>query len=451
MTQFKDAPIFDADQHMYETPDALTRYLPKEFLPKVQFVQIGRHTRIAILNKITDYMPNPTFERVAAPGAHEKFYSGQNPEGLSMREMSGRGIDTPPGARNPEDRIAELDRQGVDACLNYPTLANLVEHSAAEDPDLTVAIIHALNQWMLEHWGFSHANRVYSTPVLNLGIVDEARRELAYILENGAKVALIKPAPVNGYKGWRSPALPEFDPFWRDVEDAGLPIVLHASQPPLQEYIDKWEPPSTSSAFEMSAFKWTALGHREIADMLTSLICHGTLDPVPEAAHRQRGERQRVDQAAVRRPAVDVQQDAAELPRASTRGVPPQHLGQPVLGRLGCGCGADGRVGQGDVRLGLATSRRPGRAQAVLAVRRGHGHSAHLRLHGRQRPPLHGPAAGQPRPGGNQAARNGERLSALWRLPTAGADHDDGHRHRLGAAVMPAVPGAVLNVDVAGA
>ena len=120
----------------------------------MQFVQIGKRTRIAILNKITDYMPNPTFERVAAPGAHEKFYSGQNPEGLSMREMSGRGIDTPPGARNPEDRIAELDRQGVDAALNYPTLANLVEHSAAEDPDLTVAIIHALNQWMLEHWGY---------------------------------------------------------------------------------------------------------------------------------------------------------------------------------------------------------------------------------------------------------------------------------------------------------
>ena len=87
---------------------------------------------------------------------------------------------------------------------------------------------------------------------------------------------------MNGYKGWRSPALPEFDPFWRDVEDAGLPIVLHASQPPLQEYIDKWEPPSTSSAFEMSAFKWTALGHREIADMLTSLICHGTLTRFPK-------------------------------------------------------------------------------------------------------------------------------------------------------------------------
>src|SRR3984893_9958556 len=282
MTQFTDAPIFDADQHMYETPDALTRYLPEQFRPKVQFVQIGRHTRIAILNKITDYMPNPTFDRDAAPGAHEKSHSGQTPEGLSMREMSGRGIDTPPGARNPEDRIAELDRQGVDATLNYPTLANLVEHSSAEDPDLTVAIIHALNQWMLEHWGFTHANRIYSTPVLNLGLVDEARRELEYILENGAKVALIKPGPVNGIRGWRSPALPEFDPFWRDVEAAGLPIVLHASYPPLDDYIAKWEPPHTQNFMAQRAFRWMALGHREITDMITSLICHATLTRFPK-------------------------------------------------------------------------------------------------------------------------------------------------------------------------
>ncbi|EUA51472.1 amidohydrolase family domain protein [Mycobacterium xenopi 3993] len=97
MTQFTEAPIFDADQHMYETPEALTKYLPDRFRKAVQFVQVGRHTRIAILNKITEYIPNPTFERVAAPGAHERFYSGQNPEGLTMRQMTG----TPIEARQP--------------------------------------------------------------------------------------------------------------------------------------------------------------------------------------------------------------------------------------------------------------------------------------------------------------------------------------------------------------
>src|SRR5437588_2145385 len=127
MRPFTEAPIFDADQHMYETPDALTKFLPERFAKAVQFVQIGRRTRIAILGKITEFIPNPTFERVAAPGAHELFYSGQNKEGKSLRELTGEPIEALPAFREPEPRIAALDEQGVDEALVFPTLANLVE------------------------------------------------------------------------------------------------------------------------------------------------------------------------------------------------------------------------------------------------------------------------------------------------------------------------------------
>ncbi|NED60212.1 amidohydrolase, partial [Streptomyces sp. SID10244] len=126
-----------------ETAEALTKYLPEQYRQAVQYVQIGRHTRIAINGRITDFIPNPTFDRVAAPGAHEKFFAGENTEGLTLREMQGKAIEAPAATRNPEDRVVELDRQGVRECLNYPTLASLVEHSAADDPELTLAIIHA--------------------------------------------------------------------------------------------------------------------------------------------------------------------------------------------------------------------------------------------------------------------------------------------------------------------
>lgn len=277
-----DTPIFDADQHMYELPEALTKFLPDRYRRAVQFVQVGKRTQVSIMNKITDYIPNPTFDRVAAPGTHEKYYASRNTEGLTLRELTGTPIDSIPEFRNPADRVKELDRQGVEQCLNYPTLANLVEHAAASDPELTAAVIHAINQWMHEHWEFAYANRVFSTPVITLGLLDEALREIDYVLQAGAKVALIRSAPVNGFRGWRSPALPEFDPFWREVEAAGLPIVFHLSQPPLQEYIETWEPSDTQSAFENSAFKAVTMGHRDIADMLTSLICHGTLTRFPK-------------------------------------------------------------------------------------------------------------------------------------------------------------------------
>jgi predicted TIM-barrel fold metal-dependent hydrolase len=281
VTQFTDAPIFDADTHMYETPDALTKYLPEKYQKAVQFVQVGRRTRIAIRNKITEYIPNPTFDKVAAPGAHEKFYAGQNSEGLSLREMQGKAIEAQPAFRRPEPRIEAIDEQGVAEALVYPTLANLVEHSAAEDPELVVAMIHALNQWMLETWGFTHEGRLFMTPVINLGLVEEGQRELDYVLQNGAKAVLIKPAPVKGFRGWRSPALAEFDPFWRDLDAAGIPAILHASQPPLDDYVNMWEPPDTNNFMDMSAFRWVALGHREISDMIASLICHGTFTRFP--------------------------------------------------------------------------------------------------------------------------------------------------------------------------
>ncbi|MET4430458.1 MULTISPECIES: amidohydrolase family protein [unclassified Mycolicibacterium] len=280
--QFRDAPVFDADQHMYETGDALIKYLPEKYRRAVQYAQFGKQTRIVINNHVTDFIPNPTFERVAAPGAHEKFFAGENTEGQTLREMQGKAIEAPAATRNPGDRVTELDRQGVVEALNYPTLGSLVEHSSADDPALTLAIIHALNEWIHEHWSFNYDNRVFTTPIINLSEVDAAQRELAWLLERGAKVALIKPGPVNGLHGWRSPALSEFDPFWRDVEAAGLPIVLHASYPPLDDYVSRWEPPHTQNFMAQSAFRWMVLGHREIADMITSLICHGTLTRFPK-------------------------------------------------------------------------------------------------------------------------------------------------------------------------
>jgi predicted TIM-barrel fold metal-dependent hydrolase len=282
LAPIEHAPIFDADQHLYETAAALTRHLPERYRRDVQFVQVGRRTRIAILGRITEYIPNPTFDRVAAPGAHEKFYAGTNTEGKTLRELTGEPIESIPAFREPGPRLQALDAQGVAETFVFPTLANLVEHSAAEEPELVIAVIHALNRWMLEEWGYTYRDRLFMTPVVTLALVEEAQRELAYLLDNGARAILIKPAPVKGLHGWRSPASPEFDPFWRDVQTAGIPVVLHASQPPLTSYADRWEPPKTNNFMQQSALRYMLLGHREIADMIAALICQGTLTRFPQ-------------------------------------------------------------------------------------------------------------------------------------------------------------------------
>src|SRR5882724_1356948 len=105
--------VFDADNHLYETPDALTKYLPAKYRAAIQWVEVRGRTRIAINGKITEFMPNPTFEKVAAPGAHADFYAGKNPKGLTLREMGGKPIECLAAFREPAARLAKLDEQGV--------------------------------------------------------------------------------------------------------------------------------------------------------------------------------------------------------------------------------------------------------------------------------------------------------------------------------------------------
>ena len=66
-----DYPVFDADNHMYEQADAFTRYLPDEYKNAVKVVQINGRDKLVIKGTISEYIPNPTFTKVARPGAQE--------------------------------------------------------------------------------------------------------------------------------------------------------------------------------------------------------------------------------------------------------------------------------------------------------------------------------------------------------------------------------------------
>jgi predicted TIM-barrel fold metal-dependent hydrolase len=272
--------IFDADNHMYENPDALTKYLPAKHAGVIEFVQIRGRTRIALQGHITDYIPNPTFDRVAAPGKHVKYFSGDNPEGLTLRQMTGEPITSPPSFRAPAPRLELLDQQGVERTLMFPTLCNLVEQRLV-GPDVTADVIHAFNQWMHEHWTFDFKDRIFAMPVLPMGLVDRAIAELEWVLERGAKGVLIRPAPAIGHEGSRSIAMPEYDPFWARVQEAGIPIMVHATDSVITPYVNLWEPERTQSAFQYSTFRKMAMGHRDIYDFLSSLICHGALTRFP--------------------------------------------------------------------------------------------------------------------------------------------------------------------------
>jgi predicted TIM-barrel fold metal-dependent hydrolase len=277
-----DIPVFDADNHLYETEEAFTKFLPKQYEGAVDYVEVRGRKKIVVKGRISDYIPNPTFEVVARPGAMEEYYRRGNPEGKDRRQIFGEPMRAIPAFREPSARVELMDEQGIDRALMFPTLASLLEERMRDDPDLIHVVIHALNEWMHETWTFDYDGRIFATPVISLPIVDKAIEELEWVVERGARVVLVRPAPVPGYRGSRSFGLPEFDPFWEKVVEHDILVAMHSSDSGYERYANDW----MGSDSEMLPFKPEAFrmlqAWRPIEDAVSAMVCHGALSRFPK-------------------------------------------------------------------------------------------------------------------------------------------------------------------------
>lgn len=271
--------VYDADHHLYEPEEAFTRHLPREYSEDFYFVQKGNRTKLVINGMLSEYIPNPTFEVVAAPGTHEIWFRGENWDGLSKRELSGKAMRPPAEWRTGDGRIAVMDQQGIHAALVFPTLASVIEERLSDKPKVMGALFHSLNMWTAEEWGFARDNRLFSVPMINLADLDAAIAELDFVLKAGARCIGIRPSPVSDASGrTRSFGYPDFDLFWARVAEAGIFVNMHASDSGYDVINRMW----TGAGREWQAFAnqnphtltLDGLG-RPIADSLSALICYG--------------------------------------------------------------------------------------------------------------------------------------------------------------------------------
>jgi predicted TIM-barrel fold metal-dependent hydrolase len=275
-------PVFDADNHLYETEDAFTRHLPAAHKNLFRFVELNGRKKMVVRGMLSDYIPNPTFEVVARPGSFAEYFGGKNTAGRSLREVSGKPMKSIPAFREPAARLELLDEQGIQASFMIPTLASLVEENLKDDPELTMVALRAFNEWLYEQWTYDFHGRIFPTPIVNPCILDQGIAELERVLDRGAKTVLLRPAPVASWHGTRSPFLPEYDPFWARVQEAGIPVVMHSSDSGYQDYINTWT--GTRAEFEPfrpKAFNSVIDAGRTIADTFASAICHGMLARFP--------------------------------------------------------------------------------------------------------------------------------------------------------------------------
>jgi len=186
--------ISDADQHVYETEDAVTRHLDPAYRNAFRWIELNGRKSLLLNDKLYRLVPNPTDEPVGRPGAMVEYFRGHNPEGRSLKELCGPLMHRDPSFVVRDARMSVLDGQGVDLVWMLPTLALGLEEMLWQDPGAVAACARSLNRWVEEEWGFTVGDRVQVAGLLSFIDPIAAEKELGALIAAGCRLVGVRPA-----------------------------------------------------------------------------------------------------------------------------------------------------------------------------------------------------------------------------------------------------------------
>ncbi|MGB0060978.1 amidohydrolase family protein [Candidatus Binatus sp.] len=125
---------------------------------------------------------------------------------------------------SPESRIMDMDEQGVDVQIVYPTAAGQMLGREFHDAQLLAACCRAYNDWSADYCSKTH-DRVKWAAILPMQDVGESIKEANRAAKNGAISFYVRPNPVRG----RTIFHDDYLPLWAEVEKLDRPISTHDS------------------------------------------------------------------------------------------------------------------------------------------------------------------------------------------------------------------------------
>jgi predicted TIM-barrel fold metal-dependent hydrolase len=126
-----------------------------------------------------------------------------------------------PGATEPGPRLEDMDADGIDAAVLYPTLQGLMW---VPDAGAFQTMAQEYNRWLHEYCS-GDPSRLYGVGLVPLQDVGLAVKEMERCVQDlGFKAVMIRPAPYIGSKKLNDPV---YDPFWDAAAQLGCPIGVH--------------------------------------------------------------------------------------------------------------------------------------------------------------------------------------------------------------------------------
>ena len=190
----------------------------------------------------------------------------EEPEKLTL---DARFEEVPLGGYIPEEHVKDMDIDGIDVSIVYPTVG-LQLYAVVPDGELLTSFFRTYNDWVGEFCS-AVPKRLKGIAMLNVDDVREGVKELERCANMGFVGAMITVYPPEG----RPYDKPEYDPLWAAAQDLEMPLSLHIStnRPgPGQEGQDM---ETQTAAFTSNADHWVRMS-------FARMIFSGVLERYPK-------------------------------------------------------------------------------------------------------------------------------------------------------------------------
>ncbi|WP_433598225.1 amidohydrolase family protein [Nocardia sp. CA-135953] len=214
-----DMHLISVDDHLIEHPRVWADRLPEKYRA------LGPH--IVEVPREKGGPPSQVWE-----------YQGKRFPQIGLNAVAGKspeeyGIDPArfdemlPGCYDPVQRLADMDLDGVEAALCFPSFPRFAGTVFLEGPDRAVALasVRAFNDFILDEWCAAAPHRYIPLVILPLWDVQEAVKEIHRTAAKGARTIAFpeNPAPL----GLPSVHSEHWDPVFSAAEELDLPLSLH--------------------------------------------------------------------------------------------------------------------------------------------------------------------------------------------------------------------------------
>lgn len=146
--------------------------------------------------------------------------------GLPFEEFEPTGVsyEGAPGTGSGQQRLAEQDRDGVDAEVLFPGIGGANFWRGISNDESYRAVIHAYNEFLVEEYAAVDRARLIALGVIPETGLDAALAELRYCARGGLKGVCL-----NAWPNGQSYPTTEDDAFWHESLDLGMALTAHVA------------------------------------------------------------------------------------------------------------------------------------------------------------------------------------------------------------------------------